>query len=638
MTGLRDLGRIARADGGPYLIKVQGAQMRRGERVKKPAGGAPAAEQAPIGAAIGRLWAILGGMDGPAMRARIAVALGLTLIAKVFIVAAPLVLADAVNALDAQGRPALSGFVAAVCLWAGLRFIGAAAPQLRDGLFQPVSEEAQRRVGLAVFSHVHALSIRFHQSKRTGALHRTIERGVRAIDFLLRFLAFNIGPTVFELALAAGVLGWRYGALFSVIAVATVLVYAAITFLITNWRLEHRRRMNEADGEASARAVDSLLNFETVKAFAAEQREAARFDQSLRAYAAAAVRSNTGLALLNGAQSAVQSVGLALMVAATGVMITDGRMGPGDVAAVTLVMLNLYAPLNVLGFAYREIRQSAIDMETMYAVLDEKPDVADRPDAQPLRIHQGAITFEDVRFSHDGRQAGLDGVSFTVRPGATTAIVGASGAGKSTILKLLFRFYDPSSGRILIDGQDIAAVSQASLRRGIGLVPQDVVLFNDTLAYNIAYGRPDASLEEIEAAARAAQLDGLLANAPAGLQTRVGERGLKLSGGEKQRVGIARVLLADPPILVLDEATSSLDSVTEAEVQAQLDAMASGRTTLVVAHRLSTIADADQILVLRDGRIVERGRHAALVALGGEYAGLWARQAEAPEERAAQAV
>jgi ATP-binding cassette subfamily B protein len=622
---------IAPQDGGPYLIKVQGAQMRRGERVKKPASAAAAAEQAPIGAAIGRLWTVLGGLDGPGMRARLALALGLTLIAKVFIVAAPLVLADAVNALAAEGREALSGFVTAVCLWAALRFIGAGAPQLRDGLFQPVSEEAQRRVGLAVFSHVHALSIRFHQSKRTGALHRTIERGVRAIDFLLRFLAFNIGPTVFELALAAGVLGWRYGATFSAIAVGTVLVYAGVTFAITNWRLEHRRRMNEADGEASARAVDSLLNFETVKAFAAEGREAARFDQSLRAYAAAAVRSNTGLALLNGTQNLVQNVGLALMVAATGFVIADGAMGPGDVAAVTLVMLNLYAPLNVLGFAYREIRQSAIDMETMYAVLDERPDVADRPDARALHISHGAIAFEDVRFSHDGRQAGLDGVSFRVPPGTTTAIVGASGAGKSTILKLLFRFYDPASGRIVIDDQDIAAVTQTSLRGAIGLVPQDVVLFNDTLAYNIAYGRPEASRAEVEAAARAAQLDGLLANAPAGLDTRVGERGLKLSGGEKQRVGIARVLLADPPILVLDEATSSLDSATEAEVQAQLDAMSTDRTTLVVAHRLSTIADADQILVLKDGRIVERGRHADLVALGGGYAALWTRQAEAPD-------
>jgi ATP-binding cassette, subfamily B, heavy metal transporter len=601
--------------------------MRRGERVAKPKADGENSD-APVGAAIGRLWSILGGLDEPRLRARIGLALALTLVAKVFVVFAPLILADAVNAIADPQRAAIAAFVGAVFVWTGLRFFGAAAPQLRDALFQPVSEEAQRRVGLAVFSHVHRLSIRFHQGKRTGALHRTIERGVRAIDFLLRFLAFNIGPTVFELALAAGVLAWRYGWAFSAIAVGTVIVYAIITFAITNWRLEHRRRMNEADSEASARAVDSLLNYETVKAFAAEEREAARYNQALSAYASAAVRSNTGLMVLNASQALVQSLGLALMVAFAGAMILSGTMGPGDVAAVTLVMLNLYAPLNVLGFAYREIRQSAIDMEKMYAVLDEAPDVADDPSAPDLVVTRGKVAFETVSFAHDGRQAGLERVTFVAPAGKTTAIVGPSGAGKSTILKLLFRFYDPDDGRVMIDGQDIAHVRQQSVRAAIGQVPQDVVLFNDTLAYNIAYGRPDATRAEIEAAARAAQLDALLAAAPDGLDTRVGERGLKLSGGEKQRVGIARVILANPPILVLDEATSSLDSVTEADVQAQLDAIAVARTTLVVAHRLSTIVDADQILVLENGRIIERGTHRQLVASGGVYAQMWERQSE----------
>lgn len=611
--------------------------MRKGER--KP--GDTANDSAPIGTALVRLFRLIGGLDTTALRVRVALALGLTLVSKVLVVWAPLILGDAINAVSARAgsSPAQPGpeqaaldaaFLGAVLLWAAVRFGGSAAPQLRDTLFQPVSEEAQRRAGVAVFGHVHALAIRFHQSKRTGAVWRTIERGVRAIDFLTRFVAFNIGPTLLELVLAAVVLGTRYGWTFSAIAVATVLVYGLITFAITEWRLRFRREMNEADSEASARAVDSLLNFETVKAFGAEARETARYDQAVRTYAAASSASNATLQGLNAAQGLVQNLGLAAMVAAAGWAITGGRMGPGDVAAVTLVMMNLYAPLNILGFAWREIKQSSIDMEKMYELLDEPVEIADAPGALPLRVTAGEVRFEDVHFVHDGRHAGLEGVGFTIAPGTTTAVVGPSGAGKSTLVRLLFRFYDPQGGRVLIDGQDLRAVAQASVRAAIGLVPQDVVLFNASLAYNIAYGRPDATRDEIEAAARAARLETLLAAAPQGLDTMVGERGLKLSGGERQRVGIARAILKDPPILVLDEATSSLDSVTEAEVREALDDAARGRTTFVVAHRLSTIAGADQIIVLSQGAIAERGTHDQLVARGGLYAGLWERQALEP--------
>ncbi len=606
--------------------------MRRGE---SPHSTKPDAEEArgapPLGRTMLRLFELIGGLEGAGFRARIGVSLALTIVGKVLAVASPLVLAEGINALArGEGAGAYGLFFGIAGLWAGLRFASTAGPQVRDAIFQPVSEEAQRRAGARVFAHVHGLSVRFHQSKRTGAVFRTIERGTRAIDFLLRFLAFNIGPTLFELALAAGVLAWRYGMVFAAIAAATVALYALLTFGVTEWRLKLRREMNDRDTEAAARAVDSLLNFETVKSFAAEARESARFDASLGAYANAAVRSNTSLVLLNIVQGVMMNVGLLGMVLAAGYYSARGAMGPGDVTAVILIMMNLYAPLNILGFAYREIKQSSIDMEKLFALLDERPDVADAPDARALQAGRGEVRFEDVSFSHDGRERGLEGVSFTARAGETIAIVGPSGAGKSTVLKLLYRFYDPSGGRVSIDGVDIKGVTQASLRSALGLVPQDVVLFNDTIAYNIAYGRPDAREEELEEAAQRAQLLDFIRALPDGWRTRVGERGLKLSGGEKQRVGIARVILRDPKILILDEATSSLDSVTEAEVQAAFEEAARGRTTLIVAHRLSTIAGADQILVLDRGRIVERGTHGALIGAGGLYADLWRRQAEEP--------
>ncbi len=620
------------------MARGEGRGGNRGGELKKV--GKPDATEAdlapPLTKTTARLFSLIGGLHGPAYRWRIIAALILTLLGKVLAVFSPLVLADGINKLTSgQGDGAFQVFVGLAGFWAALRFASTAGPQLRDAIFQPVSEEAQRRAGTKVFSHVHGLSVRFHQSKRTGAVYRTIERGVRAVDFLLRFLAFNIAPTLIELALAAGVLAWKYGGMFAAIAAVTVAIYAWITFGVTEWRLKHRREMNEADSEAAGRAVDSLLNFETVKSFAAEGRESERYDRALASYAEAAVKSNTSLVLLNVVQGFVMTVGLVGMVIAAGYVVAQGRMGPGDITAVILIMSNLYAPLNILGFAYREIKQTSIDMEKMFALLDEEPDVADAPGAKALQPARGEVVFDDVSFSHEGRDRGLEHVSFTAPAGKTTAVVGPSGAGKSTVLKLLFRFYDPTEGRVLIDGQDLRQVTQASARGILGLVPQDVVLFNDTIRYNIGYGKPEATQEELNDAARHAQLLTFIEALPQGWDTRVGERGLKLSGGEKQRVGIARVVLKDPKILILDEATSSLDSGTEAEVQDALEQASRGRTTIVVAHRLSTIANADQIVVLDEGRIVERGTHAALIAKDGLYAGLWKRQAEEPQTVAA---
>jgi ATP-binding cassette subfamily B protein len=589
--------------------------------------------------ALKRISEVIGGLKSTEIRVRLWTSLGLTLAGKALAVISPLFLAEAINRLarhDASGLPPL--FLGLVMLWAGLRFGSGALPNLRDAVFTTVSQEAQRRAGAKVFAHVHSLSVRYHSSKRTGALFRTIERGIRAIDFLLRFLGFNIGPTILELALAAIILTLHFSWQFGVIAAATVALYAWITFGITEWRLQHRRIMNEADTEASGRAVDSLLNFETVKSFAAEGRETERFDRALAQYATAAVRANTSLVLLNIVQGFVMNTGLAAMVGLAGYMAFKGKMGPGDVTAVMMYMLNIYQPLNMLGMAYREIKQSAIDVEKMFALLDVEPEIADAPNAAPLRVGAGEVRFENVSFAHEGRDRGLGRVSFVCPAGRTTAIVGPSGAGKSTVLKLLFRFYDPSSGRVTIDGQDIRLVTQASLRAALGLVPQDVVLFNDTIRYNIGYGAPGARQAQLDEAAARAQLLDFIESLPRGWETRVGERGLKISGGEKQRVGIARVILKNPPILILDEATSSLDSRTEAEVQDALEEASRGRTTIVVAHRLSTIAGADQIIVLKDGEVVESGRHGELVARGGEYAELWRRQAEEPELAGAEAV
>ncbi|WP_420431702.1 ABCB family ABC transporter ATP-binding protein/permease [Hyphobacterium sp.] len=581
-------------------------------------------------AALGRLFALLLSTDMKKWRPRMALALVLTLIAKLFAVTAPVAFGEGVNAItERTADTAIWGFVAAFMLYAGARFMSVGAPQLRDALFAPVSQDAQRLTAVRAFGHVQRLSIGFHQTKRTGALNRIIDRGARAIDFFLRFFVFNIGPTVIELLLAASVMGIAYGWEFPVIAVVTVAAYALSTALVTEWRVRLRRDMNEADNEASARSVDALMNFETVKSFAAEQRETDRYDEALTRYADAATRSMSSLALLNGLQALVMNLGLLAMAVVAGWKAWNGVLLAGDIAAVTLILMNIYQPLNILGWAYREIRQAAVDMERLFETLAIRPDVADGPAARPLHSGAGSVRFERVSFAHDGRDRSLDDVSFDLPPGSFTGVCGPSGAGKSTLLKLLFRFYDPAPGRVLLDGTDIRDVTQDSLRAQMGLVPQDVVLFNDTLRANIQYGDPDADEAALLEAAEQARLGDFIRALPDGLDTLVGERGLKLSGGEKQRVGVARAIIRNPRLLILDEATSALDSETEEEVQKALSQAAAGRTTLAVAHRLSTIAGADQILVMDDGRIVERGTHAELLARQELYARMWQRQAEA---------
>ncbi|MCA0366678.1 MAG: ABC transporter ATP-binding protein/permease [Proteobacteria bacterium] len=587
--------------------------------------------------ALADLARLVGRSGAPQLRLRLISAIALTLAGKGLGVLAPLVLGAAVNRLAAgQGAAAAVGwgFAAFAVGWALVRLLSAVSPLASDVVFAPVRAAAQRATAAEAFAHALSLSLDFHQTKRSGALSRTMDRGSRAVDFLLRILAFNLVPTGVELVLAAAVLGGKYDWRFAAVAVVVVVIYTAATFAMSNWRLEHRRIMNAADSEAAGVSVDALLNYETVKSFGAEARAARTYDQALGDYAQASLKANSSLALLNGAQALIMNLGLGVMAVMAGFEAAAGRMGPGDVTAAVLIMISLYAPLNILGFAYREIRQSFIDMEEMLKVTRQTPQVADAPHAvalpRPADARGASVAFENVGFRHDARANGLENVSFYAAPGTTTALVGPSGAGKSTIVKLALRLLDPQEGRVLIDGHDARDVTQASLRAAVALVPQDVALFNDTLAANIAFARPDADEAQVWAAAEAAELADFIRGLPDGMATKVGERGLKLSGGERQRVGIARALLADPCILILDEATSALDSRTEAAIQKTLRKARNGRTTLVVAHRLSTVADADQILVLKAGRIVERGAHHELVARqGGEYAALWRKQTRA---------
>jgi ATP-binding cassette subfamily B protein len=588
-----------------------------------------------------RPWRALGELAGlvrrsraPHLRARLAGAFALTFGGKITGVLAPLLLGKAVNELAARAGASTAAqiawtFAGLAAGWALVRFISSAAPQLRDMLFGPVTQAAWRRASAEAFAHALSLSIDFHQTKRTGALGRTIDRGARAVDYLLRILIFNLAPTALELVFAAAVLAGAYDWRFAAVAVCTVVFYAVVTFSISNWRIHHRRELNEADSDASGRAVDALLNYETVKAFGAEDRAVGNYDEALGRYARASIKANNSLALLNIAQGAIQSIGLGIMAILAGMEAAAGRMGPGDVTASVLIMTSLYMPLNILGFAYREVRQSFIDMEALSDLLRQGTDVADDPTAPDLQLkdpHGAEVVFENVSFRHSARVEGLREVSFRAAPGTTVALVGPSGAGKTTLVRLALRLIDPQEGRVRIDGQDLRQVRQASVRRAVALVPQEVALFNDTLGANIGFGKPDATEDEIWAAAESAELGVFVRSLPDGLQTRVGERGLKLSGGERQRVGLARALLADPRVLVLDEATSALDSRTEAAIQATLRKVRAGRTTLIVAHRLSTVADADEIVVLKAGRVVERGSHAALIGHDGEYAALWRKQ------------
>ena len=562
------------------------------------------------------------------LRVRVVVAMVLLVAAKVATVAIPAVFGRAVDTLEA-GTQSGSSVAVPVALLVGyglLRVGQQGFAELRDYVFAKVGQRAIRRIALRVFQHLHTLALRFHMDRQTGGLSRAIERGIKGIDFLLRFMLFNILPTLVEIALVCGILWSLFGFVFSAITFVTVMIYVVFTLMFTEWRLKYRRAMNDSDSEANTKAIDSLLNFETVKYFGNEQHEARRYDASMQRYEKAAVKSLTTLSLLNVGQGLIMAAGMTILLVLSGFRVSEGTMSIGAFTAVNLYMMQLFQPLNFLGFVYREIKQSLVDMEQMFGLLEEKWEVEDARDSVALAVADGVVRFEHVSFRYDPRKSVLRDVGFEVPSGHTVAIVGASGAGKSTISRLLFRFYDVDDGRITIDGQDIRDVTQSSLRAAIGIVPQDTVLFNDSIFYNIQYGRPEASPAEVEDAARLAQVHDFVMALPDGYNTRVGERGLKLSGGEKQRVAIARTILKAPKILLFDEATSALDTHTEREIQTALDQVSADRTTLVIAHRLSTVVNADEIIVLDDGVIVERGRHEALRANGGMYADLWQRQ------------
>jgi ATP-binding cassette subfamily B protein len=563
------------------------------------------------------------------LRLRIVVALGLVIVGKFAGVWAPVVLGDAISGLHSAAAALPMTFVAGAVGYAGLMLVAGWVPFVRDAIFTRVSQATMAKAAIETFQHALSLGLDFHQSKQMGALSRIIDRGSRSTDFLIRSVVFNIGPTVVELVMAMAVFATRLGWRFSLVTLVTIVVYTVVTFRITDWRLSHRREWAEADSRIAGLSVDALINYETVKTFGSEERVVGDYSKAMDRYVDVAVRANNSLNLLNGAQSLILNLGLAVMTVMAGAAVSKGALRIGDIMMAVLLLRGLYQPLGMLGFNYREIRQAFIDMEQMVELRAVAPEITDAADAEPLPPAGGkgaAVAFEHVGFRHDARSVGLDDVSFAAPPGTTTALVGPSGAGKTTAVRLAMRLIDPQHGRITLDGLDLRQVRQADLRRAIALVPQDVALFNDTLYRNIAFARPDATNDEVRAAAEAAELGPFIDGLPNGMSTLVGERGLKLSGGERQRVGIARALLANPRLLILDEATSALDGPTEAAIQETLRKVRAGRTTLVVAHRLSTIVDADQILVLRRGKIVERGTHAELLARRGEYAALWKRQ------------
>lgn len=568
------------------------------------------------------------------LRTRVVLAFLAMIGAKVFTVYAPFFFRDAVDALTGQD-PAVSFVVVPVALVAsyGLaRVMMIALAQLRDGIFARVGQNAVRVLAITAFRHIHALSLRFHLERRTGGLSRIIERGTKAIEFLLRFSLFSIVPTIIELLLVAGILWWNFDWRYAAVTVVMISIYIGFTYWATEWRTAIRREMNDKDTDANTKAIDSLLNYETVKYFGNEAHEARRYDRAMQGYEDAAIRTSTSLSVLNTGQTLIFTIGLIALMLMAAYGVAAGALSVGEFVMVNAFMIQLSAPLNLLGSVYREIRQALVDMETMFGLIAVPPEVTDRPNAKDLKVNGGAIRFENVSFAYDPARGILKNVSFDVPAGKSVALVGPSGAGKSTISRILYRFYDVQAGTVTIDGQDIAEITQSSLRGAIGIVPQDTVLFNDTIRYNIRYGRPDATEAEIEEAARMAQISDFIARLPKGFDTMVGERGLKLSGGEKQRVAIARTILKNPPILMLDEATSALDSATERDIQAALRQISANRTSLIIAHRLSTVVDADEILVLNHGEIVERGTHAALLARGGMYAEMWNRQQEEAAE------
>jgi len=568
------------------------------------------------------------------LKRRVVFAVCSLVLAKIASIAVPFFYRGAVDALTPQPDAATTLVVVPVMLIVGYgvaRVMMLGFAQLRDGVFARVSQHALRALALQTFKHIHELSLQFHLDRHTGGLSRVIERGTKGVDFLLRYILFNIGPVIIEVVMVSAILYTMFDYRYLVATLSTVALFIGFTFVVTEWRTGHRRRMNESDTEANTKAVDSLLNYETVKYFGTEAHEAERYNLAMGRYESAAVDTQVSLALLNTGQEIIVATGLVSVMIMAGFGVADGQLSLGDFVLVNTFMIQLYAPLNLLGFVYREIRQSLIDMENMFDLLQVEPKIVDPPNAPALEVTHGEVEFRNVTFGYEPERVILKNVSFKVPKNSTVAIIGPSGAGKSTIGRLLFRFYDVDGGQILIDGQNIAQVQQQSLRHAIGTVPQDTVLFNNTIGYNIGYGRIGASDEEIQRAAELAQVDDFIRRLPLGYQTLVGERGLKLSGGEKQRVAIARTLLKDPPILLLDEATSALDSHTEQEIQDALKKVAEQRTTLVIAHRLSTIVDADQILVLDQGEIIERGTHTELLALAGLYAALWNRQQQEGE-------
>ena len=564
--------------------------------------------------------------DDAELRLRVVAAVLLVFAGKAITLAMPFAYKAVVDAMSGEAA-AWTAALMLVVAYAGARFGGVLADNLRNALFEKVGQNAARRLSARVFRHVHSLSLRFHLERRTGSLTKIVERGTKSIDMMLYFLLFNIAPTVIELVAICVIFWLKFGPGMVGATLVFVALYIGFTRKVTDWRTKLQREMNEVDNKAIGRAVDSLLNYETVKYFGAEEREARRYDEAVASFTRAAVRNETSLAWLNIGQSLITNV---MMAGAMGFTVwgwSQGRFTPGDVVLVNSLLMQLFRPLDMLGWVYRSIRQGLIDMEAMFDLTDTPAEVVDAPDAPALVVTDGNVRFEDVAFGYEPERIILKGVTLDVPAGTSLAVVGPSGAGKSTLARLLYRFYDPTAGRITIDGQDIAKVRQDSLRGAIGIVPQDTVLFNDTIGYNIGYGREGAGQAEIEGAARGAAIDHFIAALPQGYEATVGERGLKLSGGEKQRVAIARTLLKDPPILILDEATSALDSRTEEAIQSTLDSAARGRTTITIAHRLSTVVGADQIVVLDAGRVAERGNHAELLAKGGLYAELWARQA-----------